>query len=73
MAKILKEKGFSDVLPGQRLHRQCVTEYEKLKNPWKWEHGRNYWDREFQDELVSDDHQKKQLNLTLKSTGVSPS
>ena len=30
MAKILKEKGFSDVLPGQKLCRQCVTEYEKL-------------------------------------------
>ena len=33
MAKILKEKGFSDVLPGQKLCRQCVTEYEKLTKP----------------------------------------
>ena len=30
MAKILKEKGFNDVLPGQKLCKQCVTEYEKL-------------------------------------------
>ena len=30
MAKILKEKGFNDVLPSQKLCRQCVTEYEKL-------------------------------------------
>ena len=30
MAKILKEKGFNYVLPGQKLCRQCVTEYEKL-------------------------------------------
>ena len=28
MAKILKEKGFSDVLLGQKLYRQYVTEYE---------------------------------------------
>ena len=33
MAKILKEKGFNDVLPGQKLRRQCVTEYEKLTKP----------------------------------------
>ena len=33
MVKILKEKGFSDVLPGQKLCRQCVTEYEKLTKP----------------------------------------
>ena len=33
MAKILKEKGFSDVLPVQKLYRQCVTEYEKLTKP----------------------------------------
>ena len=32
-AKILKEKGFNDVLPGQKLRRQCVTEYEKLTKP----------------------------------------
>ena len=33
MTKILKEKGFSDVLPGQKLCRQCVIEYEKLTKP----------------------------------------
>ena len=33
MAKILKEKEFNDVLPGQKLCRQCVTEYEKLTKP----------------------------------------
>ena len=33
MAKILKEKGFSDVLTGQKLGRQCLTEYEKLTKP----------------------------------------
>ena len=30
MAKILKEKEFNDALPGQKLCRQCVTEYEQL-------------------------------------------
>ena len=30
MAKTLKDKGFNDALPGQKLCRQCVTEYEKL-------------------------------------------
>ena len=33
MAKILKEKGFSNVLPGQKLCRQCLTKYEKLTKP----------------------------------------
>ena len=33
MAKILKEERFNDVLPGQKLCRQCVTEYEKLTKP----------------------------------------
>ena len=33
MAKILKKKGFNDVLTGQKLYRQCVTEYEKLTKP----------------------------------------
>ena len=33
MAKILKEKGFNNVLPGQKLCRQCVTEYEQLTKP----------------------------------------
>ena len=33
MAKIVKVKGVNDVLPGQKLCRQCVTEYEKLTKP----------------------------------------
>ena len=33
MAKTLKDKGFNDALPGQKLCRQCVTEYEKLTKP----------------------------------------
>ena len=35
MAKILKEKGFNDVLPGQKLCRQCLTKHEKLTNHLK--------------------------------------
>ena len=35
MTKTLKEKQFNDVLPGQILCRQCVTEYEKLTKPLK--------------------------------------
>ena len=31
--KILKSKGFNDLLSGQKLCRQCVTEYEKLTKP----------------------------------------
>ena len=33
MAKILKEKGFTDVLFGQKLYRQSVTKYERLTKP----------------------------------------
>ena len=33
MTKILKEKGFNDVSPGQKLCRQFVTKYEKLTKP----------------------------------------
>ena len=33
MAKILKEKRFSDVLLGQKLCRHCVTKYERLTKP----------------------------------------
>ena len=33
IAKILKEKGFSDVLPGQKLCRQFVTKYGKVTKP----------------------------------------
>ena len=67
----MKEKGFNDVLPGQILCRQCVTEYEKLtKSPEK--------KLLRQDELASDDDfllyesPKKKRNLTFESIGVSP-
>ena len=33
MAKILKEKGFNDALPGQKLCKQCIKKYEKLTKP----------------------------------------
>ena len=33
MVKIMKEKGFNDALPGQKLCRQCVNKYEKLTKP----------------------------------------
>ena len=79
MAKILKEKGFNDVLPGQKLCRQCVTEYEKLTKPPE---NKNMTEiivtESSQDELASDDDfllyesPKKKLNSTLESIGVSP-
>ena len=48
MAKILKEKGLNNVLLGQKLYRQCLTEYEKLTKPSENEnHDRNYRDRDF--------------------------
>ena len=57
MAKILKEKGFSDVLPGQKLRRQCVTEYEKLTKPPENENMTEIIDTDSsKDELASDDH-----------------
>ena len=79
MAKILKEKGFNDVLPGQKLSRQCVTEYKKLTKPLENENMTEIIETESsQDELASDDNfllyesPKKKLDLTLESTGVSP-
>ena len=57
MAKILKEKGFNDVLPGQKLRRQCVTEYEKLTKPPENENMTEIIDTDSsKDELASDDH-----------------
>ena len=79
MAKILKEKVFSDVLCGQKLCRQCVTEYEKLTKPPENEDMAEIIEAESsQDELASDDDfllyelPKKTLNSTLESIGVSP-
>ena len=79
VAKILKEKGFNDVLPGQKLCRQCVTEYEKLTKPPENKNMTEIIETESsQDELASDDDfrlyesPKKKLNSTLESIGVSP-
>ena len=56
MPKILKEKGFNDVLPGQKLCRQCVTKYEKLTKPPENENMTEMIETESsQDELASDD------------------
>ena len=56
IAKVLKEKGFNDVLPGQKLCRQCVTEYEKLTKPPENENMTEIIETESsQDELASDD------------------
>ena len=56
MAKILEEKGFNYVLPGQRLCRQCATEYEKLTKPPENENMTEIINQDSsQDELASDD------------------
>ena len=79
MAKILKEKGFNDVLPGQKLCRQCVTKYEKLTKPPENENVTEIIKTESsEDELASADDfllyksPKKKFNSTLKSIGVFP-
>ena len=56
MAKILKEKGFNDVLLGQKLCRQCVTKYEKLTKPPENENMTEIIETESsQDEFASED------------------
>ena len=74
MAQILKEKGSNDVLPGQKLCMQYVTEYEKLTKPPENEIMTEIIETESsQDELASDDDfllyesPKKKLSLTLES------
>ena len=78
MAKTLKDKGFNDALPGQKLCRQCVTEYEKLTKPPENEITTEIIETEnSQDKLASNDDYllyespKKKLNLTLESFGFS--
>ena len=78
MAKILNKKGFNDVLPGQKLCRQCVTEYKKLIKPPENENMTEIVETESsQDELASDDdfllHEspKKKIKWTLERIGVS--
>ena len=68
MAKTLKDKGFNDALPGQKLCRQCVTEYEKLTKPPENEITTEIIETEnSQDKLASNDviycmnHQKRNL------------
>ena len=46
-AKILKEKGFTAVLPGQILCKRCVTEYKKSTKPPKNEKARETIETEF--------------------------
>ena len=56
MGKILKEKGFNDILTGQKLCRQCVTEYDKLTKPHENENMTEITETESsQDKLASDD------------------
>ena len=73
MAKILKEKGFNDVLPGQKLCKECVTQYEKLIKPPENKNMTEIIKTESsQDELASDtdfllcESPKKKLNQTLE-------
>ena len=77
MAEILTEKGFSDLLPGQKLRRQCVTGYEKLTKPPKNENMTEIIETGFHMMNVHQmmifccmNHQKR--NLTPESIGVSP-
>ena len=79
MAKILKEKGFNDeLLPGQKLCRECVTKYGQLTKPPENENMTEIIKTEFKRQIAADDHfwlyesPKKKLNSTLESTGVSP-
>ena len=79
VAKILKEKGFNDeLLPGQKLCRECVTKYGKLTKPPENENMTEIIKTEFTRQIAADDHfwlyesPKKKLNSTLESTGVSP-
>ena len=56
MPKILIEKGFNDVLPGRKLCRHYVTEYEKLTRPPENKNMTEIIETEsLQDELASDD------------------
>ena len=49
-------RGFNDVLPDQKLYRQCVTKYEKLTKPPENENMTEIIETESsQDKLASDD------------------
>ena len=80
MANILKDKGFNDVLPVQKLCRQCEIKYEKLTKPPENENMTEIIETESsKDEFASNDDfllyesLKKKLNLMVERTaGVSP-
>ena len=64
------------MLPGQKLCRQCVTDYEKLTKPPENENLTEIIETvSSQDELASDgdfllyESPKKKLNLTLEALG----
>ena len=76
---MLKEKGFNDVLPGKKLCRQCVTEYEKFTKPPENKNMTEIIETESsQDKLASDvdfllyESLKKKINSTLESIRISP-
>ena len=77
MAKIMKEKRFNAVLPGQKLCRQWVTECEKLTKLPENENMTEIIEIESsQDKLASDndfllyESPKKKVDLTAGSIGV---
>ena len=51
MAKILEEKEFNDVLPSQKLCRQCVTEYGKLTKLFENENMTGIIETEFTSQI----------------------
>ena len=66
-------KGLNDALPGQKLCRQCLTEYEKLTKPNENKNMiENFQTGSPQDDLASDDDfllyesPKEKLNSTLE-------
>ena len=76
MAKTLKEKGFSDVWPGSKLCRQCVTKYGKFTLSPENENIKIITTESSQDELASDDdfllyESPPKKSLILESIGVS--
>ena len=78
MAQMLKQKGFNDVLTGQKLCRQCATEYEKLTKPPENENMTEIIETEFTRRISTRWWffavwiTQKETHLTLESIGVSP-
>ena len=71
-------ESLNNALPGQKLCRQCLTEYEKLTKPNENKNMiENFQTESPQDDLASDDFllyesPKEKLDSTLESIGVSP-